>query len=88
LGKTWLAEPDGANRATSLSMAEPIRRRVGSVQKTWLAHLTELTRYAVDRAVEAGRLPAMVDVAVAGGGTVSMPASMTVSVHGPEVAAA
>ena len=88
LGKTWLAEPDGANRATSLSMAEPIRRRVGSVQNVWLSHLTELVRYVVDQAVAAGRLPKTVSVPVAGGGTLEIPASQSVSIHGPEVAAA
>jgi len=36
LAKTWLAEPEDANRATSLSMAEPVRRRVQGVQKQWL----------------------------------------------------
>jgi hypothetical protein len=46
LAKTWLAEPEDANRATSLTMAEPVRRRVGSVQKSWLAQQTELVRFA------------------------------------------
>jgi len=88
LGKTWLAEPDGANRATSLSMAEPIRRRVRSVQKIWLEHQTELLRFAVDQAVAAKRLPATVSVPVPGDtATVELPASQAVTVHGPEVAA-
>jgi hypothetical protein len=88
LGKTWLAEPDGANRATSLSMAEPIRRRVGSVQNIWLGHQTELLRYVVDQAVAAGRIAKTVTVPVPGGGSVEIPASQSISVHGPEVAAA
>jgi hypothetical protein len=46
LAKTWLAEPEDANRATSLTMAEPVRRRVGGVQKVWLAQQTELVRFA------------------------------------------
>ncbi len=89
LGKTWLAEPDGANRATSLSMAEPIRRRVRSVQRIWLGHMTELLRYVVDQAVMAKRLPPTVTVPVIGGSdtTQEIPASRAVTVHGPEVAA-
>lgn len=88
LSKVWLAEPEDANRATSLTMAEPVRRRIGSVQNQWLAQRREMCRYAVDRSVAAGRIPAMVAVPQAGGGTVSMPAAMTVSVSGPQIAAA
>lgn len=89
LAKTWLAEPDGANRATSISMAEPVRRRVGSVQNKWLHHLTELLRYVVDQAVSAGRLPPTVTVAGEDGTEdLTMPTSACVSVHGPEVAQA
>lgn len=88
LAKTWLAEPDGANRATSHSMAEPVRRRVGGVQRMWLGLMTELVRFAVDRAVAAGRLPATVDSRDPRTGHVSqVPASRTVRVQGPEVAA-
>lgn len=85
LAKTWLAEPEDANRATSLTMAEPVRRRVGGVQNTWLAHQINLVRFAVDQAVRAGRLAAEVP-ASDGEGTVM--ASSTVKVTGPEVAAA
>jgi len=89
LQKTWLAEPDGANRATSISMAEPVRRRVGSVQNVWLHHQTELLRFVVDRAVAAKRLPETVTVRTpVGGPDITMPTSRCVSVHGPEVAAA
>jgi hypothetical protein len=90
LGKTWLAEPDGANRATSLSMAEPIRRRVGSVQNIWLGYQTELLRYVVDQAVAARMLEPMVSVPRGPGDSegVEIPASQSVTVHGPEVAAA
>jgi hypothetical protein len=89
LAKTWLAEPDGANRATSLTMAEPVRRRVGSVQNMWLNHQTELLRYVVDQAVAAGRLPKTVTVQSApGASAITMPTSRCVRVHGPEVAAA
>lgn len=89
LAKTWLAEPDGANRATSLTMAEPVRRRVGGLQKVWLAQVTELCRFAVDRAVAAGRLPKTVQATDPRTGLVSeVPAAQSVLVTGPEVAAA
>ncbi len=88
LSKHWLAEPDQANRATSMTMAEPVRRRVGSVQNEWMANLTEMNRFAVDKAVEAGLLPMMVDIETAGGGTLTIPTSQTVTVSGPQVAAA
>jgi hypothetical protein len=87
LGKTWLAEPDGANRATSLTMAEPIRRRVGGVQNMWLAQRTELLRFVVDQAVKAGRIPAMVSVSDVTGEHM-VPAAQTVTITGPEIAAA
>jgi len=88
LAKTWLAEPEDANRATSLTMAEPVRRRVGSVQKVWLAQQTELVRFAVDQAVAAKRLPKMVDAKdPRTGETTQIPASQAVIVTGPEIAA-
>ena len=89
LTKTWLAEPDGANRATSLTMAEPVRRRVAGVQKIWLACQTELTRFAVDRAVAAKRLPEKVTARdPKTKQEYEIPAAMAVTVTGPEVAAA
>lgn len=89
LAKTWLAEPDGANRATSISMAEPVRRRVGSVQNAWLHHMTETLRYVVDQAVAKGQLPKTVTIPGQNGAQdVVMSASRSVSVRGPEVAAA
>ena len=89
LAKTWLAEPEGANRATSHTMAEPVRRRVAGVQKTWLGYQTELVRFAVDRAVAARRLPATVEaVDPKTGQSYQLPASRTVMVTGPEIAAA
>jgi hypothetical protein len=89
LAKTWLAEPDGANRATSLTMAEPVRRRVGGVQKVWLNQQTELVRFAVDRAVAARRLPEMVQASdPKTGASTQVKASQSVIVTGPEVAAA
>lgn len=89
LAKTWLAEPEDANRATSLTMAEPVRRRVGGVQKVWLDQQTELVRYAVDRAVAAKRLPATVQAAdPRTGASYEIPASQCVQVTGPEIAAA
>lgn len=89
LSKHWLAEPEGANRATSHTMAEPVRRRVAGVQQIWVAYQTELIRFVVDRAVAAGRLPRMVDATDPKTGLTSqIPASQTVTVTGPEIAAA
>lgn len=89
LSKTWLAEPDGANRATSQSMAEPVRRRVGGVQKVWLGQIQELLRFVVDQAVAAKRLPPMVEATDPRTGAVTeVPASQSVTVTGPEIAAA
>jgi hypothetical protein len=89
LAKTWLAEPDGANRATSLTMAEPVRRRVGLVQAVWLDQMTEIVRFVVDQAVAAGRIPAMVEATdPRTGAKTTVPAAMTVLVTGPEIAAA
>lgn len=88
LAKTWLAEPEDANRATSLTMAEPVRRRVGSVQKMWLAQRTELVRFAVDRAVAANRLDAQVkSTDPRTGETTTMAAAQTVLLTGPTIAA-
>lgn len=89
LAKTWLAEPDGANRATSLTMAEPVRRRVGLIQRVWLDLMTEIVRFVVDQAVKAGRLPATVEATDPRTGvTTEVPAAMSVQVTGPEIAAA
>jgi hypothetical protein len=89
LAKTWLAEPEDANRATSLTMAEPVRRRVGGVQRTWLGYQTELVRFAVDQAVAARRLPETVTaVDEKTGSQRQVPAAQTVLVTGPEIAAA
>lgn len=89
LSKHWLSEPDGANRATSHSMAEPVRRRVGGVQKVWLGYMTELARFAVDRAVAAKRLPKTVESLDPRTGQITdVPASQTVIATGPEIAAA
>jgi hypothetical protein len=87
LAKHWLAEADNSNRATSLTMAEPVLRRVGGVQNMWLGYMTELCRYAVDQAVAKGRLPRMVPSTDARSGSSSdIPAAQTVSVTGPEIA--
>jgi len=89
LAKTWLAEPEDANRATSLTMAEPVRRRVGSLQKVWLAQQAERVRFVVDRAVAARRLKPMVDATdPRTGETTQIRASQAVIVTGPEIAAA
>lgn len=89
LAKTWLAEPEDANRATSLTMAEPVRRRVQGVQKVWLGYQTDLVQYAVDRAVAKKRLqPTVTATDMRTGKKFEIPASRTVTVTGPEVAAA
>jgi len=89
LAKHWLAEPEQTNRATGFTMAEPVRRRVGGVQKLWLGYQTELVRYAIDQAVTAKRLPATVEAVDAKTGqTFQVPAAQTVLATGPEIAAA
>lgn len=85
LAKTWLADAEDANRATSLTMAEPVRRRVGGVQNAWLAYQSELTRYVVDQAVLAGKLDAEIECP---GFAEKVNPSDTVSITGPEIAAA
>lgn len=87
LAKTWLADPQDSNRATSLTMAEPVRRRVGGVQNIWIAYQTELVRYVVDQAVAANRIPPEVEVTGQAGAKLTVPASQTVQVIGPEIAA-
>lgn len=89
LAKTWLAEPEDANRATSLTMAEPVRRRVQGVQKQWLWYQAELVKFSVDRAVASGRLTPTVDSTdPTTGATKQVRAADTVIVSGPEIAAA
>jgi hypothetical protein len=89
LSKVWLAEPEDSNRATSQSMAEPVRRRVAGVQRMWLGYQAELVRLAVDRAVAAKRLPAMVEATdPKTRRTYEIPASQCVTITGPEIAAA
>lgn len=89
LSKHWLSEPDGANRAVSHTMAEPVRRRVAGVQQLWIGYQQELIRFAVDRAVDAGRLPRTVQATdPKTGTTMEIPAAQTVTVTGPEIAAA
>ncbi len=89
LSKVWLAEPDGANRATSMSMAEPVRRRVASIQNVWLYQQNEKARFAIDRAVAARRLPERVEAHDPRTGEMtSLPTSQVVTVTGPEIAAA
>lgn len=88
LAKHWLGEPDQANRATSLTMAEPVRRRIKSVANAHVAHVTEMLRYVVDQGVAAGRVPRFVSMEGAGGELLSVPAADTVQVTGPQIAAA
>lgn len=89
LSKHWLAEPDGSNRATSMTMAEPVRRRVAGVQKNWLGYQTDFVRFAVDQAVAARRLQATVEGTDPKTGlTYELKAAQSVTVTGPEIAAA
>ena len=89
ISKPWLGEPGDANRATSLSMAEPVRRRVEGIQKVWMRFMTELVRYAIDRAVAAGRIPETVTASDPRTGVeFEVPASRAVFITGPEIAAA
>ena len=88
LAKTWLADPEDSNRATSLSMAEPVRRRVGGVQQDWLDIWTEQARFVVDQAVRVGRLPRLLEVQAQDGRTLMVPPSSLVTITGPEIAAA
>jgi hypothetical protein len=72
-----------------MTMAEPVRRRVAGVQKTWLDQMTEFARFAVDQAVRARRLPRTVPaVDPQTGDQYEVPASQAVRVTGPEIAAA
>lgn len=88
LARTWLADPEDANRATSQTMAEPVRRRVGGLQRVWLSQMTELCRFAVDRAVAAKRLDATVTVKdPRTGAEKEMPAAQSVIVTGPAISA-
>jgi hypothetical protein len=88
LAKTWLAESEGANRATSMSMAEPVRRRVGGVQGQWLHIMTEQARFAVDQAVAAGVLPNLVESRDSAGNQIMVAPSSLVRITGPEIAPA
>lgn len=87
LAKTWLAEPEDSNRATSLTMAEPVRRRVGGVQNMWVGYQTDQVRYAVDQAVAHRRIDPEVEVEIGNGETAMVRASDTVTITGPEIAA-
>jgi hypothetical protein len=88
LAKTWLADPEDSNRATALSMAEPVRRRVGGVQQEFMDIQTEFARFVVDQAVRVGRLPRLVETKSLSGEPVKVPPSQLVTITGPEVAAA
>lgn len=88
LAKTWLAEPEGSNRATGVSMAEPVRRRVQSVQRMWRQFMLTICRFVVDEAVRVGRLPRFVTIpATDGAETITVPTWRTVRVEMPEIAA-
>jgi hypothetical protein len=88
LAKPWLAETEGSNRASSVSMAEPVRRRVQSVQRSWQAFMTTVCRFVVDEAVRSGRLPRFQTLpGVAGEPARTVPTWRTVRVEMPEIAA-
>lgn len=88
LARTWLADPEDANRATSVSMAEPIRRRVGGVQNEWIdGIMTEMARFVVDQAVAVGRLPRQVPTTSQSGEQIMVPPAQLVKVIGPDIAA-
>ena len=57
----WLSEPEDANRSTAEAMDRPVLRNLIDVQAEWLANITELVQYAVDRKVAAGFLDRVVD---------------------------
>jgi hypothetical protein len=87
VSKPWISEAEGSNRASAVSMAEPVRRRIGGVQRVWLMFMREVCRYVVDQAVRTGNLPRYVSVAdEVGTGSVNVPAWQTVRVVGPEIA--
>ncbi len=88
LAKTWLADPEDSNRATALSMAEPVRRRVGGVQQEWLGIQRGHAQFVIDQAVRVGRLPRLIEVPTQDGQTLMVRPSDMVEIVGPEVAAA
>lgn len=88
LAKTWLADPEGANRATAMSMAEPVRRRVDGVQAEWLGFVRLMAQHAIDEAVRARMLPLLVDATdPRTNETTQIMARETVRIIGPEIAA-
>ncbi len=56
----WFAEGEDVNRASAQAMAEPVRKRMTSVQDEWRAIVDDVLRCQVDYAVLSGRLPAEV----------------------------
>jgi hypothetical protein len=88
LAKPWLSDPEGSNRASAVTMAEPVRRRIEGVQRQWLAFMREISRFVVDQAVRTGGCPRFVTIPDdADGGTREVAAWRTVEVIGPEIAA-
>lgn len=85
--KHWLSEPENANRATALTMAEPIRRRLDSVKTANCEHQVEMVRYQIDQRVRVGLLPMTVTVTDQNGVERQMSPADTVTVTGPEIAA-
>lgn len=86
LAKPWLSEAEGSNRASSVTMAEPVRRRVASVQRMWLSFMREICRFVVDQAVATGQLPRYSSIPDDVGGRRNVPTWRTVEVVGPEIA--
>jgi hypothetical protein len=87
LAKPWLADSEGANRATAVTMAEPVRRRVQNVQTKWLEFMGDVCRFVVDQAVRARQLPRFVTLPGAqADSTRNLEPWRTVQMVGPEVA--
>lgn len=85
LQKSWLADGGDVNRATALTMAEPVRRRVGGAQNLWLnEYQLELAQFAVDQQIARGRLPRMISLPDGR----EVPTAEAISVQGPAIAAA
>jgi hypothetical protein len=62
LAPHWLGDPEDANRSTAEQMDIPVLRSLQDTQAIWKAQTEELVRFAVDRKVAAGMLPAVVPV--------------------------
>lgn len=61
LAPHWLADPEDANRSTAEQMDVPVFRSLTDIQAVWKANMEELLRFAIDRKIAAGMLPAIVE---------------------------